>query len=116
MSRNSTLAAALSISTVKLEVLTLPFLSFRKCGTSTLMANLGHLAPMPVKDICSGPGQTLKLAYQQWPNEFAGNLTRSIVDNNTLLRGSKCPRHISDWMIRAFAANFQKTKFIVGIR
>ncbi|KAG7354910.1 hypothetical protein IV203_004266 [Nitzschia inconspicua] len=87
-----------------------------KCGTSTLMANLGHLAPMPVKDVCSGPGKTLRLAYQEWPTAHAENLTQSIVDNNTLLRGSKCPRHISDWMIKAFAANFQKTKFIVGIR
>jgi hypothetical protein len=87
-----------------------------KCGTSTLMANLGHLAPMPVKDVCVGPGMTLKLAYQQWPTLFGGNLTRSIIDNDTLLRGSKCPRHISDWGVRSFANSFQKTKFIVGIR
>lgn len=80
------------------------------------MANLGHLAPMPVKDICAGPGKTLKLAYQEWPTVYGGNLTQSIVDNGTLLRGSKCPRHLNDWMIKAFAANFQKTKFIIGIR
>lgn len=80
------------------------------------MANLGHLAPMPVKDICVGPGKTLKLAYEEWPTQFSDNLSQSVVDNNTLLRGSKCPRHINDWGIRAFAANFQKTKFIIGIR
>jgi hypothetical protein len=87
-----------------------------KCGTTTLMANLGHLAPMPVDDICVGPGRTLKLAYHEWPQEYGGNLSKSIVDNNTVLRGSKCPRHINDWGIRAFATTFQKTKFIVGIR
>ncbi|KAG7355285.1 hypothetical protein IV203_004641 [Nitzschia inconspicua] len=89
-------------------------IGFAKCGTSTLMANLGQVAPMPVKDICTPPVDTLKLAYQDWPKEFINDDNRDTL----VLRGSKCPRYIGTDLsfLQRYSQGLTKTKFIVGIR
>jgi hypothetical protein len=37
---------------------------FPKCGTTTLMATLGQLAPMPIKDVCDLPPTLLKMVHR----------------------------------------------------
>eukprot|EP00536_Pseudo-nitzschia_multiseries_P014743 jgi/Psemu1/215807/e_gw1.762.18.1 len=64
-----------------------------KCGTTTLMANLRRIAPMPVMDFCTGVTQTLRNAYLV-----------------------KCPRFLSQNFLLGFASVLPKTKLIVGIR
>jgi hypothetical protein len=37
--------------------------SFAKCGTTTIQANLGLIAPMPIADVCVPPAQTVCYSY-----------------------------------------------------
>ena len=110
-----------------------------KCGTTTLMANLRRIAPMPVKDFCAGAVQTLRNAYDVWPHD--PNITQHVLLQQTpvekdpvedpsptmtttttrggdaqWLRGSKCPRFLNQNFMLGFSALLPKTKFIIGLR
>lgn len=99
---------------------------FPKCGTTTLEANLGYYAPMPIGDVCTPVHQTVYYAYRNWPKTYGHRRSlppsnSSSNNNNTqeekLLRGSKCPRLLeTDNDIRDVPLYLPKTKLIVGLR
>mmetsp|Transcript_12228 Transcript_12228/g.17053 ORF Transcript_12228/g.17053 Transcript_12228/m.17053 type:complete len:415 (-) Transcript_12228:88-1332(-) len=84
---------------------------FPKCGTTSMEANLGHIAPMPVGDVCTPPPQTVYYAYQNWPTKFPAS---SGMNDTKNLRGSKCPAYIHG--MKAWSHHLPRTKIIVGIR
>jgi len=89
-------------------ILDFAVIGYPKCGTTTLMANLGKLAPMPIADVCTPVHQTVYYSYKNWPGRFG---------ENKLLRGTKCPAYISTGTeINGFSKYLPRTKLIVGIR
>jgi len=80
---------------------------FPKCGTTTVSANLAHLAPMDEGDICTNPAQTVFYAYKSWPPQHG---------KQKLLRGSKCPRNLETEAIVKYSNHLPRTKIIMGIR
>jgi len=92
-----------------------------KCGTTTLVANLANLAPMKVKDFCTGDMTTLlSYLYRLWPKKFPEIMdgpNKYIKDKNHQLKGAKCPRFIGEPdLILKYGPRYPKTKFIIGIR
>jgi len=85
---------------------------FPKTGTTTLMANLGTLAPMDVGDICTPVHQTVYYSYMNWPKMHG---------EDKILRGSKCPAYLQvgaskdNWLV-SYSDYLPKTKLIIGIR
>ena len=85
---------------------------FPKTGTTTLMANLGRLAPMDIQDICTPVHQTVYYSYMNWAKKYG---------EDKILRGSKCPAYLrigaskSNWLV-AYSKYLPKTKLIIGIR
>eukprot|EP00521_Asterionellopsis_glacialis_P008979 CAMPEP_0195286080 /NCGR_PEP_ID=MMETSP0707-20130614/3672_1 /TAXON_ID=33640 /ORGANISM="Asterionellopsis glacialis, Strain CCMP134" /LENGTH=439 /DNA_ID=CAMNT_0040345673 /DNA_START=210 /DNA_END=1529 /DNA_ORIENTATION=+ len=86
---------------------------FPKCGTTSMEANLGYLAPMPIADVCTPAPQTVYYAYQNWPTEFPASNHNS-TNATKILRGSKCPAFIH--AMREWSHYLPRTKIIVGIR
>eukprot|EP00977_Amphora_coffeiformis_P017073 scaffold5479_cov199-Amphora_coffeaeformis.AAC.12 len=86
---------------------------FPKCGTTTLEANLGYLAPMPIADVCTPVAQTVYYAYQNWPKQYVDKNNQR-PNATKLYRGTKCPRFTSD--LREWSHHLPKTKLIIGIR
>lgn len=82
---------------------------FPKCGTTTLEANLGYYAPMPIADICTPVHQTVYYSYKNWPAQYDKN-------NTKIYRGSKCPKLLESGDVRAVSTSLPKTKLILGIR
>jgi hypothetical protein len=78
-----------------------------KCGTTTLEANLGELAPLPIADVCVPVHQTVYYAYKNWPGEYDPNATKP-------LRGTKCPTYVEN--AQEVTKYLPKTKMIIGIR
>lgn len=106
-----------------------------KTGTTTIMANLGQVAPMPIEDICRPtPSEIMKLAFKSWPSKFNDHtipiVSREVPPETTSsngyiyvqhtqkpLRGTKCPSYMSNFGALRFIANkLPKTKLIIGIR
>jgi len=93
-------------------VLDFAVIGYPKCGTTTMIANLGRLAPIPAEDICTPVEKTVWYAYKNWPKQYG-------LDKP--YRGVKCP-----WAIDGFGAQppilkdiskyLPRTKLIVGIR
>ncbi len=79
-----------------------------KCGTTTVMANLAQLAPMPIRDICIDASRTVKNSYKNWYREHDGQ--------NKTLHGTKCPQYIQDDWLVEFSEKIPQTKLIMGIR
>uniref|UniRef100_A0A7S3Q227 Sulfotransferase domain-containing protein n=1 Tax=Chaetoceros debilis TaxID=122233 RepID=A0A7S3Q227_9STRA len=82
---------------------------FPKTGTTTLVANLGHVAPVPARDICHGNlPKIVKNAYGNWPRIFG---------KDKPLTGFKCPQYMNrgDWLVD-LSEKMPRTKLIVGIR
>ena len=89
-------------------ILDFAVVGYPKCGTTTLMANLGKLAPMPLADVCTPVHKTVYYSYKNWPERFGAT---------KLLRGTKCPAYISTGTeINDFSKYVPRTKLIVGIR
>jgi hypothetical protein len=78
---------------------------FPKCGTTTLEANLGYYAPMPIADVCVKAHQAVYYAYKNWPQKHG---------QDKILRGTKCPAYI--YNMKEFSRYLPKAKAIVGIR
>lgn len=74
-------------------------------------ANLGYIAPMPIKDICTPVAQTVYYSYKNWPKEFNSNDGVSV---NKILRGTKCPRFVG-WL-DDHSKYLPKSLIIIGIR
>ncbi|KAL7563196.1 hypothetical protein ACA910_014471 [Epithemia clementina (nom. ined.)] len=90
-------------------VLDFAIAGFPKCGTTTVEANLGQIAPLPISDVCTPVHQTVYYAYHNWPRQF-GNQSQNI------LRGTKCPAFIDgDWLLE-WNKHLPRTRLIVGIR
>ncbi len=81
---------------------------FPKCGTTSVMANLGRHAPLPVADVCTPAAQTVWYSYFNWPKEFGNNMTT--------MRGTKCPSVLDNGFIREYSKYLPRTKIIIGIR
>jgi len=99
---------------------------FPKCGTTTMIANLGHLAPVPALDICTPVSNTVWYAYNNWQKDH-NNITNvtelhnmkgsDIPSGHKLLIGSKCPMYIeNDYFLNGWSTHLPKTKIIIGIR
>jgi hypothetical protein len=80
---------------------------FAKCGTTTMEANLGTIAPMPIGDVCTPVHQTVYYSHINWPKQYDPNGTKP-------LRGSKCPMQIDN--LQSYSQYLPRTKMIVGIR
>jgi hypothetical protein len=78
---------------------------FPKCGTTTLEANLGYYAPMPVADVCVKAHQAVYYAYNNWPQKYG---------EEKILRGTKCPAYI--YNMKEFSRYLPRAKTIIGIR
>ena len=89
-------------------ILDFAIIGFPKCGTTTIEANLGHVAPLPIGDICTPVHQTVYYAYQNWPKRFGSD--------KTTLRGTKCPAFIDGDWLKEWSMHLPKTKLILGIR
>jgi len=77
-----------------------------KCGTTTMEANLGAIAPLPIADVCATLEGQVHYSYINWPKEYGVN---------KILRGTKCPQFI-DKVLDDFSKFLPKTKLIAGIR
>jgi len=83
---------------------------FPKCGTTTMIENLGHVAPVPGADVCTPVHNSVYYAYVNWPVKFA------TAGESKPLRGMKCPMFIDgDWLLE-WSAHLPRTGVIVGIR
>jgi hypothetical protein len=95
---------------------------FAKCGTTTMEANLGYIAPMPIADVCAGIHKVVLKSYKLWPLEFNivnstnSNGTITSTEVNKILRGTKCPRGVAGDMLDQISTYLPKTLLIVGIR
>lgn len=87
-------------------ILDFAIVGFPKCGTTTMMANLGTLAPMPISDVCTPVSQIVYYSYMNWPKKFG---------TNKVLRGTKCPAYAGGWLPE-FSLYLPRTKLILGIR
>ena len=85
---------------------------FAKCGTTSMEANLGSIAPMPISDVCTPLAQSVYYAYKNWPNEY--NANNAYLNQTKILRGTKCPKHIG--YLDEYSRSLPKTLLIVGIR
>mmetsp|Transcript_2175 Transcript_2175/g.4006 ORF Transcript_2175/g.4006 Transcript_2175/m.4006 type:complete len:499 (-) Transcript_2175:339-1835(-) len=95
-------------------ILDFAIVGFPKCGTTTVEANLGYLAPMPIKDICTPVHQTVWYAYKNWAHEFKNEEGQG--PDEKLWRGTKCPAFIQgEWLI-SWSEHLPRTKLIVGVR
>mmetsp|Transcript_6375 Transcript_6375/g.8508 ORF Transcript_6375/g.8508 Transcript_6375/m.8508 type:complete len:393 (+) Transcript_6375:151-1329(+) len=84
---------------------------FAKCGTTTMEANLAHIAPMPEEqDVCTPIHPTVYYAYKNWPQQY------SAPDKEKLFRGTKCPAFIQGGWLAEWSKHLPRTKLIVGIR
>ncbi len=83
---------------------------FAKCGTTTMEANLGYIAPMPVADVCTPVHQTVYYSYKNWVEKYQQN------NEEKLFRGTKCPAFIQGGWLRAWSDHVPRAKLIVGIR
>ena len=81
---------------------------FPKCGTTTVEANLGQIAPLPIGDICTPVHQTIYYAYKNWPKKYGSE--------SKVLRGTKCPAFIDGAWLKEWSLYLPKTKLILGIR
>eukprot|EP00559_Dactyliosolen_fragilissimus_P007719 CAMPEP_0184859434 /NCGR_PEP_ID=MMETSP0580-20130426/4439_1 /TAXON_ID=1118495 /ORGANISM="Dactyliosolen fragilissimus" /LENGTH=342 /DNA_ID=CAMNT_0027356065 /DNA_START=162 /DNA_END=1190 /DNA_ORIENTATION=+ len=92
-------------------ILDFAVIGYPKCGTTTLMANLGYLAPMSIADICTPVHQTVWYSYKNWPKQFG---------QEKLMRGTKCPQYLSltpqSSLLIEYSKHLPKTKLIAGIR
>lgn len=93
-------------------ILDFAIVGFPKCGTTTLEANLGYLAPMPLEDICTPVHQTVWYAYQNWPTKYATEEGGT----EKLWRGTKCPAFIQGEWLLDWSKYLPRTKLIVGVR
>jgi len=80
---------------------------FPKCGTTTVEANLGYLAPIPITDVCAPPHQTVYYSYMNWPKDHG---------EEKILRGTKCPAFIQGTWLTKWSEHLPRTKLIVGVR
>jgi len=92
-----------------------------KTGTTTLVANLGKVAPMKVKDFCTTrPSTLLHYLFDAWPRKFPEILDepdRYIPDRSLQLSGSKCPQFISSpELLSRYTLSHPRMKLIIGIR
>lgn len=88
---------------------------FPKCGTSTLMANLARIAPMPpAQDVCTPVHQIVYYSYVGWEREYQ-NTTEDGVKRK-IFRGTKCPAYISGGWLEEWSKYLPRTKIIIGIR
>jgi len=92
-------------------ILDFAIVGFPKCGTTTVEANLGYLAPMPIKDICTPVHQTVWYAYKNWPKDY-----QKQGEEEKLWRGTKCPAFIQGKWLLPWSQHLPRTKLIVGIR
>jgi len=83
---------------------------FPKCGTTTLEANLGYLAPMPVSDICTPVHQTVWYSYKNWAPKYQKE------GEEKVFRGTKCPAFIQGTWLKEWSKYLPRTKLIVGVR
>jgi len=83
-----------------------------KAGTTTMIANLGKVAPVPAADVCSSVHQIVHYAYKGWSNNNSNTYQHG--GSSKLLRGVKCPKIISD--TREWSTYLPRTLLIVGIR
>eukprot|EP00979_Chaetoceros_neogracilis_P019345 scaffold12177_cov287-Chaetoceros_neogracile.AAC.1 len=75
-------------------ILDFAIVGFPKCGTTTLEANLGYLAPMPIADVCTPVHQTVWYSYHNWPKTYQKD------GEDKLFRGTKCPAFIQGkWLL-----------------
>lgn len=88
-------------------ILDFAIIGFPKCGTTTMEANLGNIAPMPIADVCTPVHQTVYYSYINWPKEFG---------EGKKIRGTKCPAFIQDTWLLEWSKHLPKTKLILGIR
>lgn len=84
---------------------------FAKCGTTTMEGNLGALAPMPLKDVCTPLANTISYAYRNWPKAYPDKDGRN---DTKLYRGTKCPVFVHN--LSSWSRNLPRTLIIVGIR
>jgi hypothetical protein len=84
---------------------------FAKCGTTTMQANLGLIAPMPVADVCTPPAQTVYYSYNNWVEKYQEK-------NGTtkIFRGTKCPQFVQGQWLQDYSKHVPRAKVIVGIR
>lgn len=92
-------------------VLDFAIVGLPKCGTTTMEANLGYIAPMPIADVCTRIPQTVYYSYRNWPNRYPDAQGRN---DTKLYRGTKCPSSIHN--LRDWSRYLPRTKLIVGIR
>ena len=83
---------------------------FPKCGTTTLEANLGYIAPIPIADVCTPVHQTVHYAYKNWPQTYTKE------GEVKLYRGTKCPAYIHGTALKEWSHHLPRTKIIVGVR
>ena len=93
-------------------VLDFAVIGYPKCGTTTMIANLGNIAPIPAADICTPVYKTVWYAYKNWPGEYG---------QEKLMRGVKCPSIIDGFsvgppILKDFSKYLPRTRLIVGIR
>jgi len=93
-------------------VLDFAVIGYPKCGTTTMIANLGNIAPIPAADVCTPVYKTVWYAHKNWPREYG---------REKLLRGVKCPSIIDGFsvgppILKDFSKYLPRTRLIVGIR
>jgi len=88
-------------------ILDFAIVGFPKTGTSTMMANLATITPMPMADVCTPVHQTVWYSYNNWPRDYG---------NDKILRGAKCPSLLDGGIIKQYSEFLPKTKLILGIR
>jgi len=93
-------------------VLDFAVIGYPKCGTTTMIANLGQLAPIPAGDICTPVHKTVWYAYKNWPGRHGMDKP---------YRGVKCPAAIDSFgtgppILGDLSKYLPRTKLIVGIR
>ena len=83
---------------------------FPKCGTTTMIANLGHIAPVPAADVCTPWHKTVWYAHRGWPD-------RHDPGRNKTLRGVKCPMMLDGYPpVAELSRHLPRTRLIVGVR
>mmetsp|Transcript_20950 Transcript_20950/g.31595 ORF Transcript_20950/g.31595 Transcript_20950/m.31595 type:complete len:408 (+) Transcript_20950:176-1399(+) len=80
---------------------------FPKCGTTSMEANLGYVAPMPVADVCTPVHQTVYYSYKNWPKQYG---------KGKPYRGTKCPAFLQGQWLVEWSEYLPRAKIIVGIR
>lgn len=83
-----------------------------KCGSTTMIANLARIAPVPVADSCAPIHQLVYYSYKLWPDKYPPNEDGG--DGMKIYRGVKCPQYVEQ--LKQVSRRLPKTKLIVGIR